>query len=174
MSGINNDKPYELYESLFGKLLQRSQSLSPTHKFRFKSPLYALDPSTIDLCPSVFPLAGFRSTKAGIKFLTNNFTLVAKTTADSYRSRWEVELFFKCIQQNLKIKKFFGSSRNAGMTQIGIATCVYLLLSIIKFQSDLQLSLHKTQRLLQTNLFEKRHLIELLKGDNKRQSCQAR
>ena len=95
-------------------------------------------------------------------FLTNNFTLAAKTIADSYKSRWEVELFFKWIQQNLKIKKFFGSSRNAIMTRIGIAMCVYLLLSIIKLQFGLQLRLQKIQRLLQTNLFEKRSLIELL------------
>ena len=59
LSRINNDKPYELYESLFAKLLQRSQSLSPTQKCRFKNPLHALDSSTIDLCLSVFPQGRF-------------------------------------------------------------------------------------------------------------------
>lgn len=286
LSRINNDKPYELYESLFGKLLARCQSVVPGHKFGFKNSLYALDASTIDLCLDMFPWADFKTTKGAVKlhvglnqagylpefvtitdgkshdvtvgrtlqfpkgsivaidkgyndyawykqltdggiyfvtrlktnakyrtvsrrpvikskgltsdqtieftgiqtakkcpvqlrrvgykdpetgkryvFLTNNFKLAAKTIADIYKSRWQVELFFKWIKQNLKIKSFVGTSKNAVMTQIWIAMCVYLLLAFLKFQSGLHKSMQQILRLLQLNLFEKRDLMALLRGD---------
>jgi len=286
LSRINEDKPYTLYEALFGKLLHRCQGLVPGHGFKFNNPLYSLDASTIDLCLSVFPWADFRTTKGAVKlhvglnhqgylpefvtltegsvhevnmgkqmdfpkgsmiamdkgyndyawykelndkgiffitrlksnaqyrvvsrrdvlkakgltcdqtieftgpqtakkcpiqlrrigyrcsetgkhyiFLTNNFKLAAKTIADIYKARWQVELFFKWIKQNLKIKSFIGTSKNAVMTQIWIALCVYLLLAFIKFQSKLKKSMQQILRLLQLNLFEKRDLLALLRGD---------
>jgi len=67
LSRINNNKPYALYEALFGRLLSRCQGKVPGHSFRFKNPLYSLDASTIDLCLSVFPWADFRTTKGAIK-----------------------------------------------------------------------------------------------------------
>lgn len=67
LSRINENKPYSLYEALFAKLLNRCQSTTPRHNFRFKNPLYSLDASTIDLCLSVFPWADFRITKGAIK-----------------------------------------------------------------------------------------------------------
>ena len=67
LSRINEDKPYALYEALFGKLLSRCQGTVPGHDLRFKNPLYSLDASTIDLCLSVFPWADFRTTKGAIK-----------------------------------------------------------------------------------------------------------
>jgi len=286
LSRINEDKPYALYEALFGKLLNRCQGMTPGHDFRFDNPLYSLDASTIDLCLSAFPWANFRTTKGAIKlhvglnhagylpefvtitdgktsdieagralefprgsmvaidrgyndyawynqltekgiffvtrlksnaktrvvsrrpvlsskgltsdqtieftgtqtvkkcpvqlrrigyrdsetgkhyvFLTNNFKLAAKTIADIYKARWQVELFFKWIKQNLKIKSFIGTSKNAVMTQIWIALCVYLLLAFIKFQSNLKKSMQQILRLLHLNLFEKRDLMALLRGD---------
>ncbi len=286
LSRINEDKPYALYEALFGKLLSRCQGLTPGHSFRFKNPLYSLDASTIDLCLSVFPWADFRTTKGAVKlhvglnhdgylpefvsitegrnhdvtigrllkfpkgsivamdkgyndygwykqltdkgiffvtrlkanakyrvvtrrivlkdkgltsdqtieftgkqitkkcptslrrigyrdaltgkhyiFLTNNFKLSARTIADIYKARWQVELFFKWIKQNLKIKSFVGTSKNAVRTQIWIAMCIYLLLAFLKFKSGLQKSMQQILRLLQLNLFEKRDLMALLRGD---------
>ena len=286
LSRINEDKPYALYEALFGKLLSRCQGITSGHTFRFKNPLYSMDASTIDLCLAVFPWADFRSTKGAIKlhvglnhdgylpqfatitdgktsdievgrtlefpkgsmvaidrgyndyawynqltekgiffvtrlksnakvrvisrrpilpdkgltsdhtieftstqtakkcpiqlrrvgyrdsetgrhyiFLTNNFTLAAKTIADIYKARWQVELFFKWVKQNLKIKSFIGTSKNAVLTQIWIALCVYLLLSFIKFQAKLKRSLQQILRVLHLNLFEKRDLKALLRGD---------
>ena len=97
-------------------------------------------------------------------FLTNNFKLAAKTIADLYKARWQVELFFKWIKQNLKIKSFIGASHNAVMTQIWIALCVYLRLAFIKFQSRLGKSLQQMLRLLHPDLFEKRDLMALLRG----------
>ncbi len=286
LARINEDKPAALYEALFGKLLQRCQSIAPSHSFRFKNPLYSLDATTIDLCLSAFPWADFRTTKGAIKlhvglnhagylpefvtitegkkhdvtvarmlsfpkgsivaidkayndyswykqltdkgiffvtrlktnaksrvvhrhpvlkekgltcdqtieftglqtakrcpiqvrrigyrdpvtgkhyvFLTNNFKLSAKTIADIYKARWQIELFFKWIKQNLKIKSFVGTSKNAVMTQIWIAMCIYLIIAFIKFQSKLQKSMQQILRLLQVNLFEKRDLMALLRGD---------
>ncbi len=286
LSRINDNKPYALYEALFGKLLKRCQGVAPGHQFRFKNPLYSLDASTIDLCLSVFPWAKFRTTKGAVKlhvglnhagylpefvtltegnkhdvtigrilnfpkgsivaidkayndytwynhltsngiyfvtrlksnakyrvidrrevlqnkgltsdqtieftglqtakkcpvqlrrigyrdpdtgkhyvFLTNHFKLAARTIADIYKARWQVELFFKWIKQNLKIKSFVGTSKNAVMTQIWIALCMYLLLAFLKFQSKLTKSMQQILRLLQLNLFEKRDMMALLRGD---------
>jgi len=98
------------------------------------------------------------------EFLTNNFKLAPKTIADIYKSRWQVELFFKWIKQNLKIKKFIGTSKNAVMTQIWIAMCVYLMISFIKYTSKISKSMQQILRLFQLNLFEKRELIPMLQG----------
>lgn len=286
LSRINEDKPYTLYEALFGRLLTRCQAVAPKHNFRFKNPLYSLDASTIDLCLSAFPWAEFRATKGAVKlhvglnhngylpefititdgkthditaaralklplgsivavdkgyndydwynqlnnngiffvtrlksnakyrvlerhdvakskgvtsdqvieftgavtakrcpiglrrvgyrdevtgkhyvFLTNNRSLCAKTIAKIYKARWQVELFFKWIKQNLKIKSFIGTSKNAVLTQIWIAMCVYLLLAFLKFQCKLAWSMQRMLRVLQLNLFEKRDLMALLRGD---------
>ena len=118
-------------------------------------------------CPVNLRRIGYRDEKTGkhYVFLTNNMDLAAKTIADLYKSRWQVELFFKWIKQNLKIKSFVGTSKNAVLTQIWIAMCVYLLLAFLKFQSKLTKSMQQILRVLQLNLFEKRELIALLRGD---------
>jgi len=286
LARVNEQQPCELYESLFGRLLNRCQAMAPGHGFRFHNKLYSLDASTIDLCLSVFPWAKFRTTKGAIKlhaainhdgylpsfvaltegnvheikmvkylqlpkgsivvfdrgyidyawynslnsrnisfvtrqkrnadyqvlerrevntpcgltsdqvirltgtkahqcpiklrrvgyrdpqtgkhyvFVTNNFKLAAKTIADIYKSRWQIEMFFKWIKQNLKIKTFIGTSKNAVMTQIWIALCVYLILSYLKFTSCMDRSIQQILKLLQLNLFDRRDLIELIKGQN--------
>ena len=74
-------------------------------------------------------------------------------------------LFFKWIKQNLKIKSFVGTSKNAVMTQIWIAMCVYLLIAFLKFQSSITKSMQQILRVLQMVLFEKRDLTALLRGD---------
>jgi len=119
-------------------------------------------------CPGQLRRVGYRDITTGKHyiFLTNNFKLAARTIADIYKARWQVELFFKWIKQNLKIKSFIGTSKNAVMTQIWIAMCVYLLLAFIKFQSRMNKTMQQILRLLQLNLFEKRHLMALLRGDS--------
>ncbi len=102
-------------------------------------------------------------------FLTNSFELNASTVADLYKERWQIELFFKWIKQNLKVKTFLGTSKNAVLTQLWVALCVYLLLSFLKFKARLGISLTTILRLLQLNLFERRQLIDLLKPPNKTQ-----
>ena len=122
---------------------------------------------TAKKCPTQLRRIGYKDEISGKHyiFLTNNFKLSAKTIADIYKARWQVELFFKWIKQNLKIKSFVGTSKNAVLTQIWIALCLYLLLAYIKFQSKLNKSMQQILRLLQLNLFEKRDLVMLLRGE---------
>ena len=110
-------------------------------------------------------LIGYKDADTGIHytFLTHHFKLAARTIAGIYKARWQIELFFKWIKQNLKVKSFLGASKNAVMTQTGIAMCVYLLLSYIRFLHKIQPSLQQMLRLLQLNLFERRALLELHK-----------
>jgi len=108
---------------------------------------------------------GYRDPETGkhYVFITNQFDWSAQTIADIYKQRWQVELFFKWIKQNLKIKAFLGNSENAVMTQIMTALCIYLLLAYLKFQSKISKSLQQIIRLLQLNLFARRSLLTLLK-----------
>ena len=118
-------------------------------------------------CPISLRRIGYRDPDSGkhYVFLTNNFSLAAKTIADIYKARWQVELFFKCIKQNLKIKSFVGTSRNAVLTQLWVAMCIYLLLAWIKFCNRIGSSIQQMIRLLQLNLFERRELLPLFRGD---------
>ena len=97
-------------------------------------------------------------------YLTNNFALPALTIAQLYKSRWQVELFFKWIKQHLRIKRFMGTSVNAVKTQIWVAICVYAQVAILKKQLDLPQSLHKILRILDAHAFEKISLAELLRN----------
>ena len=94
-------------------------------------------------------------TKKLFSFLTNNFTLPALTIALLYKSRWQVELFFKWIKQHLRIKAFYGVSENAVKTQVWIALSIYVLVAIVKKRLDLQVSLYKLLQVLSVTLFEK-------------------
>lgn len=120
-----------------------------------------------DACPIVLRRIGYRDPDSGkhYVFLTNNFELAASTIQQIYKARWQIELFFKCIKQNLKIKSFVGTSANAVLTQIWIAMCMYLLLCWVKFSNGIALSFQQILRLLQLNLFERRDLLHLLIGD---------
>ena len=86
------------------------------------------------LCPHPLRRVGYQDpqTKKHYVFLTNNFKLSAKTIADIYKERWQIEIFFRWIKQNLKIKAFIGESRNAVMTQVYVALIAYLLLCMFK------------------------------------------
>jgi IS4 transposase len=100
--------------------------------------------------------------KERITFMTNNFSLDAETIAELYRSRWQIEIFFKWIKQNLKIKSFLGTSQNAVMTQIWAAMIFYLLVSFIKFQTKCRHSLHELTRIIGELLLDSVYLIEIL------------
>jgi hypothetical protein len=96
-----------------------------------------------------------------LTFLTNNFELTAVQVARLYKSRWQVELFFKWIKQNLRIKAFIGTSANAVKTQIWSAICTYVLVAIVKKRLQSTASLHASLQVLSLNLFEKTPLQEL-------------
>jgi putative transposase len=107
---------------------------------------------------------GYRDPQTGkhYVFLTNVMHLSAATIAELYRQRWQVELFFKWIKQNLKIKSFLGTSKNAVMTQIWVALCTYLMLAYLKYAARIGWSMRQLLRLLQVNLFQRTDLLELL------------
>lgn len=95
-------------------------------------------------------------------FLTNNFTLPAMTIAELYRCRWQVELFFRWIKQNLRIKTFYGTSENAVKAQIWIAVSVYLLVAIMKKRLKIEASLYTILQVLSVNIFERMPLLQAL------------
>ena len=94
-------------------------------------------------------------------FLTNDFDLPATTIAALYKSRWQIELFFKWIKQHLRIKTFYSTSQNAVKSQIWIAISVYLLVAIIKKRLGIDLSLYTILQILSVSIFEKTPLVEL-------------
>ncbi len=98
-------------------------------------------------------------------FLTNNFALPAEIVAALYKARWEIELFFKWIKQNLRVKAFYGTSPNAVKTQIWIAMTVYLMLAILKERYHLDPSLSQLLHFLEVNLFEQKPLISIFQAN---------
>ena len=105
-----------------------------------------------------------------LKFLTNNFALPAITISQIYRSRWQVELFFKWIKQHLRIKAFFGTSENAVKTQIWIAVSVYVLAAIVRKRLGLESSLYQILQILSVTLFEKTPLLQALQPSDSREN----
>jgi len=101
-------------------------------------------------------------TKKRLVFLTNNFELPAITIARLYKSRWQVELFFKWIKQHLRIKAFYGTTENAVKTQIWIAISIYVLVAIIKKRLKLDRSLYTILQILSVSLFEKTPILQVL------------
>ena len=99
-------------------------------------------------------------------FLTNNTALPALTIAALYKSRWQVELFFKWIKQHLRIKKFLGTSENAVKTQIWCAMATYVLIAIVKKELQLDASLYTCLQILSVSVFEKTQLSRALQADD--------
>src|SRR5258706_2263653 len=105
-------------------------------------------------------------TKKRFKFLTNNFALPAHVIAQIYKCRWEVELFFKWIKQNLRIKQFYGVSENAVKTQIWIAVSVYVLVAIARKRLGLESSLYQILQIFSVTIFEKAPILQLIEAFN--------
>jgi transposase len=101
-------------------------------------------------------------------FLTNNFSLPAITITQLYKSRWQIELFFKWIKQHLKIKSFYGTSENAVKIQIWIAISVYLLVAIAKKRLNIEAPLYTFLQILSVTPFEKVPILQLLRDDDYR------
>ena len=115
------------------------------------------------------------SSQKHLVFLTNNFLLPALTIAKLYQCRWQVELFFRWIKQHLRIKAFYGTSKNAVTTQIWIAISVYVLVAIVKKRLNLERSLHSILQILSVSLFEKTPILQALSapecGEINHDSC---
>ena len=137
------------------------------------------DRSTGIICDQTIALAGFQTsqyypehlrrirfndpeTGKTLVFLTNQRTLPAETICALYKSRWQVELFFKWIKQHLRIKRFYGTSENAVKTQIWIAVSVYVLVAIVKKRLNLDASLYTLLQIFSLTLFEKMPILHAL------------
>jgi len=102
------------------------------------------------------------SSQKRLVFLTNNFLLPPLTVAKLYQCRWQVELFFRWIKQHLRIKAFYGTSKNAVTTQVWIAISVYVLVAIVRKRLNLKRSLHSILQILSVSLFEKIPILQAL------------
>ena len=121
-------------------------------------------PKSIEHYPDRFRRVSYRDpeTDKTLVFLTNNFDLPPLIVAQLYKSRWRVELFFKWVKQNLRIKHFFGTTENAVKTQVWIAVCVYVLVAIVRKELGLELSLSQILQVFSVNVFEQMPLAELV------------
>jgi hypothetical protein len=140
---------------------------------------HPIDRSTGLICDQSIMLTGFYQLKGypvsvkyydaktdkTLAFLTNNFSLPSMTITELYRNRWQVELFFKWIKQNLRIKTFYGTSENAVKAQIWIAVSVYLLVAIMKKRLKIEASLYTTLQVLSVTIFERVPLLQVLTRD---------
>jgi len=126
--------------------------------------LHKRQPSKKPKYPDILRLVTYRDPETGkiYKFLTNIENFKAETIALIYKQRWQIELFFKWIKQNLKIKTFIGTSKNAVMTQIWIAMIAYLMLWYIKHQTKFEKSLLQLTRIINDMLFNRVHLLDIL------------
>lgn len=117
--------------------------------------------------PDLLRRVRFKDPESGktLVFLTNNFEAPALSIVELYRSRWQVELFFKWIKQHLRIKRFFGRSENAVKTQIWVAVATYVLVAIVRKRLDLDVSLYRLLQILSVTLFEKTPVKQLISQD---------
>jgi len=141
-----------------------SRPVDRTTGLRSDHIVWLTSPQSVAHYPDRLRRVSYRDPEDGkvLIFLTNNFDLPALTIAHLYKLRWRVELFFKWIKQNLRIKHFFGTSDNAVKTQVWIAICVYVLVAIIRKELRLEISLSQILQVLSVNVFEQVPLAELL------------
>lgn len=140
-----------------------SRPVDRTTGLRSDHIVWLTTPKSVAHYPDRLRRVSYRDPEDGkvLVFLTNNFELPALVIALLYKLRWRVELFFKWIQQNLRIKHFFGTSDNAVKTQVWIAVCVYVLVAIIRKELGLEVSLSQMLQIVSVSVFEQVPLAEL-------------
>jgi len=141
-----------------------SRPIDKTTGIRSDHIVWLTSPQSVAHYPDRLRRVAFRDPEDGkvLVFLTNNFDLPALVIAQLYKLRWRVELFFKWIKQNLRIKHFFGTSDNAVKTQVWIAVCVYVLVAILRKEMSWDLSLSQLLQIFSVNVFEQVPLGELV------------
>lgn len=117
--------------------------------------------------PNKFRRIKYKDVKTGktFVFITNNFEIPAITIADLYKARWRIEIFFKWIKQNLRIKSFYGTSENAVKSQIWIAIATYLMVAIAKKKLHIEQSIYTFLQVISINIFQKTSLTDLFSGE---------
>jgi len=141
-----------------------SRPVDRTTGIRSDHIVWLTTPQSVAHYPDRLRRVAYRDPEDGkvLVFMTNNFDLPALVIAQLYKLRWRVELFFKWIKQNLRIKHFFGTSDNAVKTQVWIAVSVYVLVAIIRKELRLEFSLSQILQILSVNAFEQVPLAELV------------
>ena len=138
-----------------------SRSVDPSTGVRSDQTIVLTGPKTSRLYPIPLRRVHYFDSEKQLRliFLTNNFLLPSLTVAQLYRTRWQVELFFRWIKQHLRIKAFYGTSQNAVKIQVWVALATYLLVAILKKRLGLDLGLHKILQILSISLFEKTQIL---------------
>jgi hypothetical protein len=146
---------------------RRRRRVDKTTGLRSDQTIVLTGPKTSRLYPDPLRRVSFYDAENDRRFvfLTNNFTLPALTIAKLYKCRWQVELFFKWIKQNLHIKSFYGTSDNAVRIQVWIAISVYVLLAIVKKELGVDRSLSEMLQILSLTLFEKTPIFQALSDE---------
>jgi hypothetical protein len=140
-----------------------SRPVDRTTGLRSDHIVWLTHPKSVAHYPDRLRRVSYRDPEEGkvLVFLTNNFELPGLVIAMLYKLRWRVELFFKWIKQNLRIKHFFGTSDNAVKTQVWIAVCVYVLVAIVRKELALKVSLSQMLQIVSVSAFEQVPLAEL-------------
>ena len=133
LSRMNDERSADFFKDVFQQMLQSCKALALGSQFKL---------------PHISP-----KDQHEYHFITNAMHLSAQTIADVYKERWQIELFFKWVKQNLKIKTFLGTSANAVMTQVWIALCLYLILAFLRFISKTVHSMREILNWIRINLF---------------------
>jgi hypothetical protein len=143
---------------------RESRAVDKSTGLRSDQTIVLQGPKTAHLYPTPLRRIAFydEEHQRRLVFLTNNFDLSALTIAQLYRCRWRVELFFKWIKQNLRIKTFYGNSVNAVKTQVWIAVSVYVLVAILRKELKLDRSLTEILQILSVTPFEKTPIFQAL------------
>ena len=171
---IDFERLYNIHQSQGFFVIRGKSNLSFNRQYS-----HSVDKSTSVRCDQTIKLTGDKSAKEypetmrRIKysdqetgklfvFLTNNFLLPAEVIAQLYKSRWQIELFFKWIKQHLRIKAFYGTSENAVKTQIWTAISAYVLIALVKKRMNFDISLYTFLQILSVSVFEKVHIKQLV------------
>jgi len=176
------DKAYVDFEALFA--MDQAEAFFVTRakqnmNFEVVETSYNIDPATGLVSDQTIALKGVKSARLYPKplrmvayhdyekdmtlvFITNNFELSALDVANIYRNRWQIEVFFKWIKQNLTIKRLWGHSENAVQTHIWVALSTYLIVAYIKAQLRVELSIYEIMQILGISVFDKTPIEELL------------
>ncbi len=160
----------DLQRAFFVTKLKRNIKYEVTGQHTERKPKIMLSDEKIELKNKKYSkelrLIRFYDEETGniIKFITNNFKLAPMTIVKIYKTRWQIEIFFRWIKQNLKIKSFLGTSKNAVMTQVWIAMIYYLLLTYIKYQTKFESTLLSLHRIIREALMHRLTVVDLLRA----------
>jgi IS4 transposase len=151
-------------ETMRCQVFEQNYNLDETTGLRSDKAVLLTIPKSKKLYPEKLRLVEYYDMENGelLVFLTNNFEITALEVADLYKNRWQIEVFFKWIKQNLTIKKFWGCSENAVRIQIWAAIIAYLLVAHIKHSLKSDLSIYEIMQIVGVSAFDKTPIRELL------------